>query len=295
MLAIIIPYYKITFFEETLKSLASQTDKQFKVYIGDDASTENPSNLLQKYQGQFSFVYHKFEENLGSISLVKQWERCISLTKNEEWMMVLGDDDVIGKNVVQQFYANLPDIVNTSNVVRYASCKINEKGAEISKIYDNPKIESSVDFLFRKSRSSLSEYIFNSKQIKEIGFKDLPLGWFSDVLGVLEFSNFGNVFSINEAIVYVRISKLSISGNKDNLSIKERATFDFYYYLISQKNKMFNEFQQSVLQHKVNKRYLNNKKNVILFFKISKYYAANFLIKEYFIFLNSIFLSISKK
>ena len=48
MLAIIIPYFKLTFFEETLKSLASQTSKRFKVYIGDDASPEGPSNWLEK-------------------------------------------------------------------------------------------------------------------------------------------------------------------------------------------------------------------------------------------------------
>ena len=47
MLAIIIPYYKLTFFEDTLESLANQTDKLFKVYIGDDASPENPTDLLE--------------------------------------------------------------------------------------------------------------------------------------------------------------------------------------------------------------------------------------------------------
>lgn len=43
MLAIVIPYYKLTFFEETLQSLANQSDKRFKVYIGDDASPEDRS------------------------------------------------------------------------------------------------------------------------------------------------------------------------------------------------------------------------------------------------------------
>ena len=47
MLAIVIPYFKLTFFEETLQSLANQTDQRFKVYIGDDASLENPSDLLE--------------------------------------------------------------------------------------------------------------------------------------------------------------------------------------------------------------------------------------------------------
>ena len=71
MLAIIIPYYKFTFFEATLQSLADQTNKQFKVYIGDDASPDSPETILKKYHGKFDFVYHRFEKNLGSVSLTK--------------------------------------------------------------------------------------------------------------------------------------------------------------------------------------------------------------------------------
>jgi len=84
MLAIVIPYYKITFFWATLQSLANQTNKQFKVYIGDDASLDNPTLLLQQFQDQFEFIYHRFETNIGSVSLVQQWNRCIDMSENEE-------------------------------------------------------------------------------------------------------------------------------------------------------------------------------------------------------------------
>ena len=73
MLGIVIPYYKITFFDETLDSLSKQSDKRFKVYIGDDASLEDPAFLLQKYNGQFDFFYHLFAENLGSVSVTGFW------------------------------------------------------------------------------------------------------------------------------------------------------------------------------------------------------------------------------
>ena len=56
MLAIVIPYFKKKYFETTLESLAIQTEKKFKVYIGDDASTEDPTALLKKVEGQFDFV-----------------------------------------------------------------------------------------------------------------------------------------------------------------------------------------------------------------------------------------------
>ena len=48
-LAIIIPYYKIDFFEETLQSVAAQTNKNFTLYIGNDASPNSPLPLIQKY------------------------------------------------------------------------------------------------------------------------------------------------------------------------------------------------------------------------------------------------------
>jgi hypothetical protein len=49
-------------------------------------------------------VYHRFEQNLGGISLVQQWERCIALSGRRTVDNDFGDDDVLGKNVVKSFY-----------------------------------------------------------------------------------------------------------------------------------------------------------------------------------------------
>ncbi len=273
MLAIIIPFYKLKYFEETLKSIAIQTDKRFKVYIGNDASHENPRELLIKYNGKFDFEYQKFESNLGSISLVKQWHRCLTMTKNEAWSMILGDDDVLSENVVESFYKNLNNILNKNiNVIRFASYRINEFGENISEIYDHPNIEKSSDFLFRKSRSSLSEYIFNSKVVEEIKFKNFPLAWYSDVLAVLEFSDFGNVFSINEAFLKIRISNESISGQKTNIDLKESATFQFYEYLILNRINEFSSSQMKIIFDKLDTRFINNKKNINIFLRINMIY-----------------------
>ena len=104
MLTIVIPYYKISFFETTLKSLSSQTNKNFKVVIGDDASPNNPLQLLEKYKDDFDFIYKRFDSNLGSMSLVNQWNRCLEINTLSQWTMILGDDDVLDPNVVQAFY-----------------------------------------------------------------------------------------------------------------------------------------------------------------------------------------------
>lgn len=292
MLAIIIPYFKLNFFEATLQSLADQTDKRFKVYIGDDASPEDCTVLLEKFQGQFDFEYHRFESNLGGISLTQQWERCIALSGDEEWLMILGDDDVLGENVVEEFHRNISEINFVYNVVRFSTYKINQEGIKTSKLYSHPKVEDSIDFLFRNTRSSLSEYIFKAQCVKNIRFKEFPLAWFSDVLAVLEFSDFKKIYSINEAQVFIRISNISISGDYSNFLLKAKANFEFNFYLLTKCISYFSTEQKKVLLKKISRCYLNDKKNINYFFKISKIYFLNVMFLEYLFFLKDIVLSV---
>jgi len=108
--------------------------------------------------------------------------------------MILGDDDVLGLNVIELFYKSIKEAEMYSDVIRFASCKIDGLGNKTSNIYRHKKNENSTDFLFNGSRSSLSEYIFNKKQVLKVGFKEFPLAWYSDVLAVLEFSKFKKFF-----------------------------------------------------------------------------------------------------
>jgi len=248
MLAIIIPFYKLTFFEETLQSLSNQTDKRFKVYIGDDASPENPSSLLEQYQGKFDVVYHRFAENLGGKSLPQQWERCIALSTTEEWIMILGDDDVLGDTVVESFYNNQDVFLGKTNVIRYASKKLFGKNIVDSSVFVHPEWESATAAFYRKfaktTRSTLSEYIFSRASYLKYGFYDYPLAWNSDDRAWLEFSDDQPIFTINESIVYFRLSDLNISGRQDNQVIKNQSEIAFYKFIVVSKLKEFNKDQQ---------------------------------------------------
>lgn len=300
MLAIVIPYYKIPFFDATLQSLANQTDKRFHVYIGDDASPENPNNLIEKYKGQFDYVYHRFEQNLGGTLLTKQWERCIALSNKEEWLMILGDDDVLESNCVQAFYSHIKVVEALKiNVIRYATVVIDEQGEKISKIHEHPKLEKSTDFLMRKlkggTRSSLSEFVFRTKVLEEIKFKNLPLAWYSDYLAVLECSNFNDLYTINDALVNFRLSAINITSKNDNLVSKNVAAFQYYYYLLNEKKAFFNEQQTNVLLQQLEKTFLDNKKNRFFWRKYTKLYISNYYFKKYIVFISNMLQSILKK
>jgi glycosyltransferase involved in cell wall biosynthesis len=291
LLAIIIPYYKIRFFEATAQSLALQTDKRFKVYIGNDASKEDPSQLLEKYQHQFDFEYKYYNTNLGSVSLTQQWERCLTQVQEEEWVMLLGDDDVLNTNCVASFYENKDEIIkkNEINVIRFATVVIDQNDLPLSGIYKHPELERSTDFLMRKfiggTRSSLSEFIFKTSVLKEIQFKNFPLAWYSDILAVLEVSNFGLIYSINEALVFFRLSGDNITSRKDNLVLKNVATFEFYYYLLKEKSAFFNENEITTLKGKLEKTFLDNKKNIHFWKLFTGLYMTNLDLKNYVLFM----------
>jgi len=252
MVAIVIPYYKLTYFETTLQSMANQTNKQFKVYIGDDASPENPSRLLEKYQGQFDFVYYKFEENLGSISLVKQWDRCIELIEDEEWVMILGDDDELSSNCIAEFYKYLPEIeLNNCKVIRYATIINDEVNQKLSTLYTHPTLEKATDFFYRRftnqTRSSLSEYIFKRSSYEKFGFYNYELAWYADDRAWLEFSEFKHIYSINTSYVIFRLSNENISRANYKIKEKQKATLQFYKFLLGKHFNRFKRYQRKDL------------------------------------------------
>lgn len=289
-LAIIIPYFKIDFFEKTLASLAQQTDQRFQVYIGDDASPIPPTELLEKYQGKFSFTYRRFTENLGSISLAKQWERCIDMMQKEEWFMILGDDDFLSANYVEEFYKHLELVEkNKINVIKYTSLEIDEKG-DVQKIKkEEPLIKSSLEHFFDKfvheGRSSLSEHTFRKSAYKKYGFLEMPLAWHSDDWAQLIFSDFGNILFIKEAQCYISVSSASISGSVDNIRTKQLSSKIFFEAL----SKNMQEFKGEHLKQLIDLiEWAEQQKNIHIQIKnkVRWYYKA-FGLKGIYRYLNA--------
>jgi hypothetical protein len=244
MIAIVIPYYKISFFEKLLKSLIEQTNKNFNVYIGDDASLEDPRDILGKYKNQLNLVYKKFNENFGSKSLVKQWERCINLIEDEEWIMLLGDDDFLECNVIDNFYKQYDTFKNKSNLVRFATKTQYIETSELTRTFLHPKWETAEQSFYRKfkgkTRSSLSEHIFTRKAYNKFKFTEFPLAWHSDDKAWLDFPDKLPIYTINEAVVIISVSNKSISGGGSisNPHLKFKAQKLFYKSLL--RNRSYN-------------------------------------------------------
>lgn len=146
-LAIVIPLYKINYFEETLESICCQTDKRFNLYIGNDKSPANFDYLIEKYKNKFDFTYHCFENNLGGKGmLVEQWNRCIDLTNDEEYIQILGDDDFLSPNFVETFY-QLLDEKKSFDLLRFKMIKVSDTSEFLKEFHQIDNLNSTEHLL----------------------------------------------------------------------------------------------------------------------------------------------------
>ncbi|ASE63575.1 hypothetical protein CEQ15_19855 [Chryseobacterium indologenes] len=255
-LAIVIPYYKIDFLEKTVQSIVAQTNRDFVLYIGNDNSPHDPLPVLEQYLSNDEYQYFDYKENLGGKNLALQWARILENVK-EEWFLILGDDDTVSENFVEEFYHHLNTIEEQKiNVVKFSQALMDEEGKILSSFTKYNTTESAVHLWLQKiyegHRSSLSEHIFRKSAYEKYHFREFPLAWHSDDLAVLEFSDFGSVYCIDTAKTFVRISTASISGDVENKSYQERKTearYQFFGYLI---NTYYGKFSPDVLHKLIN-------------------------------------------
>lgn len=296
-IAIIIPYYKIDFIRETLTSLENQTNQNFTVFIGNDDSPDDPIEIVKTYSNKIDLKYFHFRYNIGSNSLTNQWHRCIEKVDHVEWAMILGDDDVLDKNCISDFYLHLEEVEKRKiGVVRFASLVIDSENKPLSQINRHPIIENSVSFLFRKmcgnARSSLSEHVFRMTKLKKEGFKNFPLAWHADDLALLEMSNFGDIWTINSSFVSVRSSKINISGRKELSRIKNKGSFRFYHYLLKNHREHFSQKEMQIIYNKYQKRLIDDKRNFSMFLELSSTYLKDVKLYSYIHFLKNYLLSL---
>jgi hypothetical protein len=241
-LTIVVSYFNLRFFEDTLKSLILQEDQNFKILIGNDKSPENPEHIIEKYQKNRLIDYIVFDENMGGKDLTLQWKRCLEHV-DTPYFMILGDDDMISENATKEINRTIQETEGLYNVFRLCIQRIDENGEKISNIIRYKDNETSTSFIVKRAKneviSSLGEYIFSTQEYKKVGIKSFPKAFYSDNMMVLEISNFKAIKNVDNAISFIRVSKHSFSGNSDNeIHIRDAAAL-FHYELVEKYSDKF--------------------------------------------------------
>lgn len=242
IIAIVIPAYKATFLSQTLDALVDQTNPEFNVYIGNDNSSDNIELIVKNFIDRLNIHYVAFESNLGLTSLVKQWERCIRLSRNEKWLWLLPDDDVPSPECIATFLDIVKNDSGDEKLYRFQSIHIDENNKIIFIPNQCPPLESNIDFVIKKLKfernSSVAEYIFEKQQFYHMGgFVDLPLAWGSDDLLWITLSQKNDIVTLPRGLVQLRQSKLNISSNTTQYAmLKIEAKYQYFRYLLSLKS-----------------------------------------------------------
>ena len=218
-LAIVIPAYKIEYFQYVLGSLAVQTDKRFNVYIGIDASKDDFESLIIEYKDRINIICKRFENNLGGNNLVAQWNRCLALIQDEEWIWLFSDDDVMDNNCVELFYQELEKKENF-DIFHFDVEILNEKNKIIKKTKLYPEVINALDFLKKKNSAKLDsfvvEYIFKRSVFEKLGgFQYFDLAWGTDIATWAKLSKQNGIKTIKNAKVFWRQSNINITPIKD--------------------------------------------------------------------------------
>ena len=239
-LAIIIPYFKISYFEDVLFALSKQTNQNFNLYIGNDNSPNSPYEIIKKFGTQLNITYKKFDINLGEKDLVSQWHRCLDMVKFEEWVLFLPDDDFISENVIDEFYKGL-NFQNSYQIKIFRlPISIIDKNSNIidDLNFNDPLIETNLDYYQRVVRGeaggSLGDNIFHKKTLlKRGGFVNFPKAWGSDHATVLQVASGGTIYFLSKARLYFRMSGENISSDISDGLIKLDARIKFAKWIKS--------------------------------------------------------------
>lgn len=247
ILAIVIPFYKIKYFDVLLNALTKQTNKAFHVYIGDDCSPTPPNDIIKKYKTKLNLTYQRYKENLGEKNLTSQWTRCIEMIQDEQWVWILPDDDLPSETCVEEFYKALPLAnENKIKVFRLGFQLIDEKGAVTSSFnFKEPKIENNLNYYKRlikgDTASSLGDNIFHYESLlKSGGFIEFPKAWGSDHATLLNVSSGGTLYFLSNTTLFFRMSGENISSDRSDGVEKMKARIMFAKWL-KNNEKIFSE------------------------------------------------------
>lgn len=232
-LAIIIPAYKDTFLDEAVQSVASQTCKDFTLYIGDDSSPHNLKKIVSKYDDKVNLVYHRFETNYGGKDLVAQWERCIALSKGERWIWLFSDDDVMEPNCVETFYEA---IKATAFDVYHFNVKVIDGESNLKSIPPSyPKVISSYEFYKKKMSGKIMSLVVENIFSRDIyiragGFQNFDLAWGSDTATWVKFAFDKGLYTIPAAHVLWRSSDQNISPDNSGIIVERKVNALLEYF-----------------------------------------------------------------
>lgn len=226
----VLPAFKAGFFKQAIQSILDQSYTNFELIIVDDASPEDLFTIVQEFDDP-RIRFYRNEKNIGAISLVQQWNHCISYAMGE-YLILAADDDLYSPSFLEEINLlaiKYPD----ANLIRSRVEIINERDELIGMDGVTPEFTSKYQYLYYWLNATvftcIGNYVFKTSAIKEKKFIDFPCAFGSDTASTIQMSDFG-VANTAAMLFKFRISTIHLSSNKGKLAEKLDANNQLFHW-----------------------------------------------------------------
>ena len=230
---------------------------------------------------------------MGGKSLVKQWERCIDLVGDEEWIWLFSDDDLADPNCVENFYRHSKEKYN----LLHFNVRVVDGNGKVQKESNAPmQTMPSIIFLEQKLSFKLEsfacEYIFRKNEFHQKGgFVEFPIGWCSDDATWALLGRETGISTITDAMVSWRKSEINISSDtSDYYYLKRDAILSFFEWMNDNFDVIGDSLRNSMIHFiQVNMANYSGPKSVFEVFYVS--FRLSFILKTNPLPILKLFLS----
>lgn len=217
--SICIPAYKSRFLKSCIQSILNQTVANFELIILNDCSPEPVEEIVAGFSDSRIF-YFKNESNVGSLNLVDNWNKCLSLAQGE-YIMIMGDDDLLEPDYLEEF-SSLISKQPGLDVYHCRSKIIDDNGDTIMLTPALPSYENVYDSIWHRLRqyrsNYVSDYLYRTEILRQReGFFYLPLAWGSDDITAFIASAEKGIAHTNRPVFLYRSNSLSITSTGNDM------------------------------------------------------------------------------
>jgi glycosyltransferase involved in cell wall biosynthesis len=194
----------------------NQSYENIEIIIVNDASPEDIDSIVLVYSDDKRIRYYKNDVNLGSTSLVRNWNKCLDFA-NGEFFVLASDDDLYDENFVAEM-VSLSKKYPQSDLFHSRVAHIDKEGDIFNLTPLCPEFESCFDFVWHRICGYRLQYapdfMCRTKALRLInGFVEFPAAWFSDDATWFLLAKQGGVAYSSKVLFYFRYSGINISSS----------------------------------------------------------------------------------
>ncbi|MDR3258860.1 MAG: glycosyltransferase family 2 protein [Fusobacteriaceae bacterium] len=243
-----------------IDSIINQSYTEWRLYIRDDGSIDDTSNILNWYKEKYLLKIKIIEDNLGNIGPSKSFMELIKYS-NADYFMFCDQDDVWFTNkikitldkmlAVKQNNEGIPIIIHTDltvvdselNIISKSFWKYQNKNPNI-KNYRRLIVENNITGCTMMLSKEIKKYI-NLEKNDFILMHD----WFTTILAAY----YGVIDYVDTSTIFYRQHNDNVLGAKSILSKIKNYRFNLFRFIKERKNNYDKYTLQSNVLYKVTK------------------------------------------